>query len=490
MMHRKTIMKSPIINLKFIVIFFFAFLFFVIKQESAYAAHGMSPRDGHVTTQTGAPVPFIKITEFTDTCPPAEYWTHLAPGCPYPYSPGQSCHAERSVWTDANGYYYFSPDWPINQGNICDPNVAWRYTCSNPVVMIGAVADNPQASTNSFIPKVYAQASCTPVQHPTSNITDAITTDLICNPPPQKPPACGAQCFRNEECAGAKDGCTECQGVVFGPPSSGQPPGSGVTTTTPGTCQPPPSACGTACTKDTECAGSKDGCTICRNNSCQSPPACGMACTKDTECAGAKNGCTNCTGGKCTAFREDMCKCDGMDFQLSGGATTFFPGDKVTFVAFGKVEGNDINIADLQSMTFSLYQSKLSDPNTATRIAQSTAITPTIIETTGSKVRYKVTWDRQIPATVPSGTLFRIQATIKCVAKPGVLGAKTQALGETNYFSKLYDTVSGMFARGSVLADSVTPTPSTADTNQHAKTFSPGAKIQETSCTFIKFFFE
>jgi hypothetical protein len=47
-----------------------------------------------------------------------------------------------------------------------------------------------------------------------------------------------------------------------------------------------------------------------------------------------------------------------------------------------------------------------------------------------------------------------------------------------------------MFVRGSVLADEVTPTPISDNPNQHATTFSPGATIQEKSCTFIKFFFE
>jgi hypothetical protein len=281
----------------------------------------------------------------------------------------------------------------------------------------------------------------------------------------QTPRACGTSCTRNDDCAGARDGCEICSG---------------------GVCKAP--ACGLPCTTPADCQGAKDGCTSClaadtgTGNVCRPTPACGVACTKDAQCAGARNGCTNCTGGKCTAFREDMCKCDGMDFQASGGNQTFFPGDNVTFIAFGKVEGNDINIADLKSMTFSLYQSKLSDPNNAVRIAQSTAITPTIIQNDSNKVRYKVTWNHQIPTTVPTGTLFRVQAVIKCVAKPGVLGAKTQALGEQNYFTQLYTLVAGMFAKGNVL--------SASDEQLQLQPFFPGAKIQEKSCTFIKFFFE
>lgn len=506
------------------------------------ATHGMSPREGYVKTSTGAPIPYIRVAESTDTCIPVDYWAQWSPGCAYPYDPSlggkshPSCYTERSVRTDENGYYYFPPDWPLNINDRCDTNHAARYTCSNPKVLIGAApANSPISMNNDFLPKVYAASSsaatdCVPIQHRTDNVTDAIRTDLECNPPPQEPPACGVPCFRDDECAGAKNDCTKCIGVVNAPHSSalvppnqivtkpgkcGQPPACGVTCTKDDECTgarngctscladddgvkkcTPAPACNTTCTRDDQCAGVKDGCTLClpsntgTGKSCQKPPACGVACTKDAQCEGAKDGCTICTAGKCSAFSENMCGCDGMDFAVAGGKETFFPGDTVDFIAFGVVPGKDwkggdeaaVKNATITSIQLALYQSSLTNPDQATRLAQSTAITPEIIENSGGKVRYKVTWNQKIPSTVPSGSLFRVQATIKCSAKPGVLGAQTQTT-VGNFYSDILTTIQGLVTNTkTVLGD--------ATDNQQADTFFPGAKISEKSCNILKFYFD
>jgi hypothetical protein len=180
-----------------------------------------------------------------------------------------------------------------------------------------------------------------------------------------------------------------------------------------------------------------------------------------------------------------------MDFTGPSGNQTFFPGDNVTFIAYTTVPGHDwkgsanaaVAAATITEMHFELYQSTLSDPNHGGIIAQSSSVTPTVVQNDANKVRYKITWDHKIPATVPPGTLYRIQAKFTCSAKPGVLGAKTQTIGENNYFSQLADVVSAIFAKGSVLGASTR-------TDQHADTFFPGATISQKTCTFIEFFFE
>jgi hypothetical protein len=480
MMTKRKIMKLRIIN--FLVFIFFVttvMLFVNVSFANAVAwvpvsgVHSMSPREGYVKTSTGAPVADATVIEYTDNCPSDYVWNIVAPGCTKPTG---NCYAQRSVKTDANGYYYFRPWWPGNRGygtNACQLDIWWNFTCSNPRVFLKVDVGNLQASRNLIIEQAHAAdtTDCPPVQHSTNNISDNIETDLTCS----NPPACGKACASPSDCQAAKDGCTACIS---------------------GTCKA--AACGTTCTKDSECGGAKDGCTACvpngdgKTSSCKTPPACGVSCTKDADCTGAKERCTRCNEGKCSQFSQDACKCDGMSWAVKGvEGAKFFPGDKVTFIAFSKVEGFDINIADVESMTLSLYQSKLSDPNNATRIAQSAAITPVKVESTGDKERYKVTWDQQIPTTVPAGTLFRMQAAIKCKVNTNkVLGAKTTADQIGNYFTTLYDSVSAMFIRGNVLGDAITPTPVLPRQNQHADFFEPGSKIIEKSCTLIKFIFE
>lgn len=296
--------------------------------------------------------------------------------------------------------------------------------------------------------------------------------------------ACNARCETRDDCAAdaVKNGnaCTECVADATGEKR----------------CQPAPTptptpilTCNKECTTAADCAQGIDDCKACLPDNtgtkkvCRPVPACGTACTRNDQCAGARNNCTFCgPAGKCTAFSEDMCKCDGMDFAPAKGGTTFFPGDDVSFIAYGKVEGSDINVANLQSMQLSMYQSTLKDPNKATRIAQSAAITPQIVQNDASKVRYKVTWNQKIPSTVPSGSLFRVQATIKCAPKPGVLGAATTGLS-SNYYLDLVKTIQGMLGNTKAVLQANTQ-------QQQANSFFPGAKIAEKSCTVLKFYFE
>lgn len=303
----------------------------------------------------------------------------------------------------------------------------------------------------------------------------AVLSGMTCQPPPL---ACNAACTSPKQCEGNLQGCSECR-----PDVTGQT-----------TCQKPPLACNAACSADKDCFGNREGCSMCFEGTCRKPAACNQACETTKDCATAKDGCTACRPDEAGAkvcqpkFSPDMCSCDGIDFQSAKG-DTFFPGDDVSFIAYGIVPGKNfkgvaeeaVESASVTSIQLSLYQSSLTNPNEqATRLAQSTLITPEIVENSVGRVRYKVTWNQKIPTTVPSGSLFRVQADVKCSAKPGVLGARI--MRSTNYYTDLLQTIQSFFQNSkAVLGD-------TTD-NQQADTFFPGAKISEKSCNILKFYF-
>jgi len=440
--------------------------------------------NGFVRTQTGAPIPGAQVriengatvrNETTDGNGRYDTGVDYALSClnnpqyiTVTYN-GQVC-AQKTIIMP-NG------DVALNENFTCGPpppTPTPKLTCNKPCTTEADCAGS-QDGCPVCLPTTGGGKTCQPA--PT-----ATPTPLPPSPTPTPGPQCNSACVRSGDCIGdaAKNGCTACLPTA----------GGGTTCQIPPTPTPTPIlTCNTACTTSAACARGVDGCTTCIPNdtgtgsSCKPPPACGTSCKKDSQCAGAKNGCSICgEAGKCTAFSADMCKCDGMDFAPAKGGTTFFPGDNVTFIAFGKVEGSDINVADLQSMTFSLYQSSLTNPNQSTRLAQSTAITPTIVQNDANKVRYKVTWNQKIPSTVPSGSLFRVQAKIKCVAKPGVLGAKTAA--SSNYYADVFATIQGLLSNTKIVLGENT------EDQQQAKSFFPGAKISEKSCSIIKFYFE
>jgi len=362
--------------------------------------------------------------------------------------------------TDGPGQF---PDFNCEGKSPCYIPLKYTFTCGPPP------ACNSECSSDEYCKN--ASDGC--IQCVPS--TASGSAGMRCQPPPPTLTptpvlTCSKSCVTSNDCTKGSDGCPSCL-----------PNAAGVKV-----CQPAP-ACNAQCFSSEYCKGAPDGCTSCSGGTCKAP-ACNISCDTNFECAGAKDGCTVCKpdeAGKKVCqpkFSDKMCKCDGMDFSTAKG-TTFFPGDDVTFIAFGKVEGQDIEVADITSMTFSLYQSTLANPNKATRIAQSTAITPEIAANSGDKIRYKVSWNQKIPSTVPSGSLYRVQATIKCAPKPGVLGAATTA-SATDYYADLVRTIQGIIRNTKTVLGEAT------QNNQQAKSFFPGAKISEKSCSIIKYYFD
>jgi hypothetical protein len=277
----------------------------------------------------------------------------------------------------------------------------------------------------------------------------------VCNPDTntcQPPASCNSQCESNEYCQSAKDGCSECRA---------------------GTCQPP-GACNAPCTSDVYCQQGNDSCSVCEAGVCKPPASCNSACTSDKYCQTAQDGCIYCQGGTCQecpvpgqtnphgacdgplckpvaacgvascgndldCFSEDMCKCDGFN-----ALNLKYPSDgNFKFEAFAKVLGKDIPKAKVESITFRLYKSSKSNPNQATVVAKSDALTPQVVENTSDKVRYKAAWDTA-PPTFDTNAVFRVGAEIKCTPKSK--GTTAQAESQFMPGGKTYNSDSSQVA--------------------------------------------
>ncbi len=197
-------------------------------------------------------------------------------------------------------------------------------------------------------------------------------------------------------------------------------------------------------------------------------------------------------------FSPAMCKCDGME------ATGIFPGANVSFSAFAKVFGTDVNFAKVKDITFSVYESPENKPNTAIRIAQSSPISAQEILKDSSAIRYKSNWNFIFPANVNTSSLYRVTAQINCVKK--VAMAPSNVLGEEtvrpsfiqnllSFLRKPLDFVGGLFGGGD--SELLSESPSelavpTQTTNQRTglqlKTIQP-AQMLEKSCSLLKFKF-
>lgn len=233
------------------------------------------------------------------------------------------------------------------------------------------------------------------------------------------------------------------------------------------------------------------------------PAACNTSCSKDSQCAGAKDGCTVCgSGGKCApaptptpAFNENWCTCDGLDTNPA----SFFPGDSVSFISYGKVEAPYLDRAKVESMTFYVYRG---DATTATRIADSGAIPASLDSQSSAKDRYKSTWSYKIPTDITKDEIFRVQSKIKCVAQ-NVLGASIKY--EPTLIDRVVSFVGYLFgfrSQPAAMDYAATPVPTrstmanavptsqvlAAQNSLQIDTFTP-AKIIEKSCSIIRFKF-
>ncbi len=319
-------------------------------------------------------------------------------------------------------------------------------------------------------------------------------------PVPTTPPACNTACDRDSNCTGAaaRDGCVSCIGGKCTKPSP--------------TPTPPP-ACNISCTKDSECAGepARNGCTVCTGGKCNKPTptptppvACNTSCTKDSECAGAKDSCTDCneTTKKCQVaptptpvFNENWCICDGLDTSPA----SFFPGDSVSFISYGKVEAPYLTRAKVDSMNFYVYRG---DATTATRVADSGAVPSTLESQSSTKNRYKSTWGYKIPTDIKQGEIFRVQSKIKCVAQ-NVLGASIKY--EPTLIDRIVSFIGYLFgltpqpvatdyqkmpipSESAMVSTRPSPAVLAAQNSLQIGTFTE-AKIIEKSCSIVRFKF-
>lgn len=201
------------------------------------------------------------------------------------------------------------------------------------------------------------------------------------------------------------------------------------------------------------------------------------------------------------------CKCDGLD------ATGIFPRANVTFSAFAKVLGTNTSLATVRDITFSVYESPKNQPNTALRIAQSSAIAPQVISQSSSLIRYKSNWNFNYPYKV--NTLYRVIAQINCVKKTAmgpasVLAAQT---AQPNWIQDIFAGIGRQFdllivrpffgggseqsssapasnlPAGRQGAAAATPTQTAGQRNALQLQTIQSAQVLEKSCTLIKFTF-
>jgi hypothetical protein len=251
-----------------------------------------------------------------------------------------------------------------------------------------------------------------------------------------------------------------------------------------GSCQapaaPPTPACGTSCNSDQNCSQAANGCTTCNSTTMKcSVAACGVSCSRDSDCAGAatKDGCVSCLGGKCSPpFNPAACKCDGID------ATAIGSGQAVTFSAYSKVEGTDISQAIVKGVNIRVFRG---GAEVANKIAESGFISPTVIETTSTKIRYKTDWKYTVPADANNGDMFRVQADIQCVPKvlaavPAQTIARTEDKG---LFAVVIHKITEPVR--AVLGLTTSPTPIPPKSLQ-ISSFYPG-QIVEKSCNYFRF---
>src|SRR3989344_1662496 len=379
--------------------------------------------------------------------------------------------------------------------------------------------------TSTPTPTVKPTATRIPTPKPTTP-----TPTNTCKPPPTPTPtkipnACGVTCTRDADCTGSQYS------------SSNQ---CAVCDLTTNTCKPPPTptptkipnACGVTCTRDADCTGSQysssNQCAVCdlTTNTCKPPPtptptkipnACGVTCTRDADCTGSQysssNQCAVCdlTTNTCKPpptptptstptptpipFNPAACKCDGIEYS------DLFSGQQTTITSFGKVEGDDIGKAQIVDQRFFLAEGA---ETTATIIGRSDLIPSSIVENTGSKVRYVSKWTFTMPQLKQSAT-YRIWSQINCQPKlqafappqqpkKGVLQAVAEA--PKSFIDRMIDFLNRLFGvetqkpqeTAEIDSSDLAPSP-TGKRSLQIGTIYP-VEVYQKTCSFIKFRFE
>jgi hypothetical protein len=195
-----------------------------------------------------------------------------------------------------------------------------------------------------------------------------------------------------------------------------------------------------------------------------------VSCSRDSDCAGAatKDGCVSCLGGKCQLpFNAGACHCDGITASAIG------TGQKVTFTAYSKVEGADVLSAIVKGVNIRVFRGGAAIQD---EIAKSGFISPSVIESTTTKVRYQTTWDYTVPANANNGDLFRVVADMDC--QPKIL-AVVPAKSQTGLFAKIINKITEPIR--TILGVSIAPTPTPAKSLQ-INSYYPGEITQRASC--------
>lgn len=261
----------------------------------------------------------------------------------------------------------------------------------------------------------------------------------------------------------------------------------------------PPPACGISCERDGQCVGAKDNCTACIGGVCKPPPACGTSCTTRADCTGAtKDGCVECLEGSCTNFSDNMCKCDGITADI------IYPSDSFKFEAFGKIDGANAKKAEIADITF-----RLTKDNQV--VAKSNPITPTVVENSANKVRFKASWNTPPPA-ISRGSTYRVFADVRCKPKKIIASSEenftpNMQLNAENspkppvglkwaleIADKLFNSKQwlGRAVVGEVMAQlgSPTPSPSGAQSNLQLQTLNFVKLMDTDNCRFVMFKFD
>jgi hypothetical protein len=178
-----------------------------------------------------------------------------------------------------------------------------------------------------------------------------------------------------------------------------------------------------------------------------------------------------------------------------------YPSTSFNFEAFGKVEGTDIKKAEIADITF-----RMTKDNQV--VAKSNPITPSIVENTASKVRFKAAWSTP-PPPIDKNSVYRVFADVRCKPKK-IIASNTQtfstepkAIAEQKLYppkglewivkniAKLFGGKVNPFV-SEVLAQlsSPSPSPSGAQTNLQLQTLNFVKLIETDNCKFVMFKFD
>lgn len=311
-------------------------------------------------------------------------------------------------------------------------------------------------------------------------------------PVPSSAPGCNIECAIRDNCQSETQkqmGCTEClpdtNGVKRCVPPPSPTPSEAVT--------PGPSArpsCNMPCSTPKDCEGVKDT----NGNDC-------------TQCLPDSFGNKHCVPAPTptpTGFNEAMCECD----QIKNTSPIFSDSD-VSFTAYGVVKGENVNKANITSISFSATESNVNNPNIGKQLFNPPIVVnnPRVIEKTDVLKKYQADVSFHFPVA-KTNTIYRVYATIKCVpVQTAMKSSSTAVLASTdvdpnnlpwycqgimnNGFTRAIGLCKNSSSSGgnNSAQRRISPTPGTQQRAvQQANELKP-ADVVEKSCRFVTFQF-